>query len=249
MLKTCMTLTTLVVFPAIAFAQDGPGIDPLAIEIATGSSEYLADQPSMSVGWFVTYDDVLDGREKRTSVWTGESLLVRGEGYRASSFEGSEIRDYIYDGATFTVVFADQAEFTQLEMSGAFAELVEALDTTYGFTLPLSDVFDQSGAAAGLAGASEAVYLGEVLFGGEPAHHLAFRRYESDWELFISADAAKPVPLMMTGTNPYLQGWPKFQAVFYDWNFSPEVSKDSFSFTEPDGYARIELPKLGEVDQ
>lgn len=248
MIRSCLSALILAVIPADAFAHDSLGIDPLAIEIATTSSEYLAVQPSMSVGWLVTYDDVLDGREKRTSVWTGESLLVRGEGYRASSFEGSEIRDYIYDGATFTVVFADQAEFTQLEMSGGFAELVEALDTTYGFTLPLSDVFDQSGAAEGLAGASEAVYLGEVLFGGEPAHHLAFRRYEGDWELFISTDPAKPVPLMMTGTNPYLQGWPKFQAVFYGWNFSPEVSEESFNFSEPSGYARIDLPKIEEAN-
>ena len=249
MLKTLLTVGGLVATPIAVLAQDGPGIDQLAIEIATTSSSYLASQGSMSVGWFVTYDDVVDGREKRTAVWSGESLLVRGEGYRASSTEGTDIREYYYDGEVFTALFGDQAQFAQVETTGSFADLVQTLATSNDFTLPLSDVFDQSGAAEGLSAASEAVYLGEVLFGGVPAHHLAFRRYEADWELFISADDAQPVPLMMTGSNPYVQGWPKFQAVFYDWNFAPEVTEDSFRFSQPDGFEQIELPKVEEADQ
>ena len=249
MLKTILTIGSLVAMPLCVLAQEGPGIDPLAIEVATTSSEYLADQGSISVGWFVTYDDVHDGREKRTKIWSGESLLVRGEGYRASSTEGTEIREYYYDGAVFTALFGDQGQFAQIETSGDFASLVETLIDSYDFTLPLSDVFDQSGAAEGLAQASEAVYVGEVLVGGVAAHHLAFRRYEADWELFISADPSQPVPLMMTGSNPYLQGWPKFQAVFFDWNFAPEVTNDSFSFAQPEGFERIDLPKVEEADQ
>lgn len=247
--KTILAVGILVAAPIALLAQEGPGIDPVAIEIATTSSEYLADQGSMSMGWFVTYDEILDGREKRTNVWSGESLLVRGEGYRASSTEGTEIREYYYDGAVFTALFGDQGQFAQIETSGDFGSLVETLIDSYDFTLPLSDVFDQSGAAEGLAQASDAVYVGEVLFGGVAAHHLAFRRYEADWELFISADPAQPVPLMMTGSNPYVQGWPKFQAIFYDWNFSPDITSDSFSFAEPEGFERIELPSVEGAEQ
>lgn len=232
--------------PVPALAQDAPGIDPLALEIATASSEYLANQPRISVGWLVTYDEIEDGREKRTSVWAGDSYLMRGQGYRSSSTEGAEVRDYIFDGSTFTAVFADEEQYTQLDVTGDFGALVSELETTYAFSLPLAELFDQSGAVDGFAAATDAVYVGEVLFGSEPAHHLAFRSYSGDWEMWISADEARPVPLMMTGSTPYEHGWPKFQAIFYDWDFEAEAEKGVFAFVAPEGFEEFTLEPVEE---
>lgn len=241
------TVVSVTLPPCMAFAQEAPGIDPLAVEIAMASSSYLAQQPRLSVGWLVTYDEIEDGREKRTSVWAGDSLLVRGQGFRSSSTEGTEVRDYIFDGSAFTAVFADEAQFAQVDIPGDFAALVAELESTYDFPLPMAELFDQSGAAAGIAAATDAVYVGEVLFGFEAAHHLAFRGHSGDWEMWISTNQARPVPLMMTGSTPHQHGWPKFQAIFYDWDFEPVTEDGVFAFTSPEGFEEIELePVEGE---
>lgn len=245
-------LTFAIAMLAIALpasSQEGPGIDPKAIEIATGSSDYLASQPEISVGWFITYDALEDGREKRTIVWAGDSVIIREKGYRSSSVQGNEARDYLFDGTTFTAVFAGEAQYGSISVPGNFANLNTILLDRYGMELPLAEMFDQSGSGEGLAAASEAVYVGEVFFGDTTAHHLAFRRYEGDWEMWISTDPENPVPLMIAGSNPYQHGWPKFQAVFYDWNFTPDVPEGVFDFDPPEGFDEIELPAIKETAQ
>ena len=62
--------------------DDGPpAIDPLAVEIATRAVEHLSLQPDIVVGWFVSYDVVIDGREKVTHTRSGENRLARGKVY------------------------------------------------------------------------------------------------------------------------------------------------------------------------
>lgn len=230
-------------------AQDGPGIDPKAIEIAKASSDYLAGQSQISFGWFVTYDTIEDGREKRTSVWTGESAIVRGEGYRSSSIQGRDARDYVFDGTTFTAVFAGEGQFAQIEAPGSFEQLNATLLQDYALELPMADIIDQSGSAAGFVDLTDAVYVGEVFFGDQTAHHLAFRRYEGDWEMWISTDPANPVPLMISGADPYAHGWPKFNAVLFDWDFAAELGDAPFQFAAPESFEQITLTPVAELAQ
>ena len=249
-----MTRTSIITAVCVAmtlpvFAQEGPGIDPKAIEIAKASSDFLAGQAEIGVGWFVTYDELEDGREKRTTIWTGNSTIVRGEGYRASGVRGNEARDYLFDGETFTAVFAGEGQYGQIAAPSSFEGLNAELLDSYAIELPMAEIFDQSGSAEGFASTTDAVYVGEVFFGEDTAHHLAFRRYEGDWEMWISTDPDNPVPLMITGSDPYQHGWPKFQAVFFDWSFAPEISDGMFSFEAPDGFEEIELTPVAEADQ
>lgn len=242
-------LIGLTTIAAPALAQEGPGIDPKALQIALASSDYLAEQPQISFGWFVTYDTLENGREKRTTVWTGESAIVRGEGYRSSSVQGREARDYVFDGTTFTAVFAGEGQYGQIDAGGSFEQLNATLSQDYGLELPLAEVFDMSGSAEGFAEVTDAAYLGEVFFGDQTAHHLAFRRYEGDWEMWISTDSANPVPLMISGSNPYEHGWPKFNAVLFDWDFAADLGEDPFAFTPPEDFEEIELTPIAELAQ
>lgn len=139
---TLPIMLTVAALGTSVLAQERPGIDPKAIEIATASSEFLASEPQISVGWFITYDVIEDGREKRTTAWTGESALLRGEGYRSTSVQGDVVRDYLFDGTTFTTVFTGEAEYGQIDAAGSFEQLNAMLLQDYDIALPLADVFD-----------------------------------------------------------------------------------------------------------
>jgi hypothetical protein len=79
------TILTAAVIGNPAGAQDNealpPAIDPLAVNLALEAADFLARQPDISVGWFVSYDVVVDGREKITYNRSGTNVLSRGEGF------------------------------------------------------------------------------------------------------------------------------------------------------------------------
>lgn len=240
MLKYATTIFAIV-FGTSVVADARPSIDPRALEIVTESSDFLSAQASASVGWVITYDNIIDGRKKHTKVWTGSSTLVRGVGYKSTSSQGIRSQQNVYNGSTFSVAYADTQEYATVEIEGNFRAMVETLRDEYAFSIPMADVFDPSGSNEALEQISEAKYLGEVLFGDQVVHHVAFRRYEGDWQIWISANSARPVPVMIVGTDPYSLGWPQFQALLYDWSFDKKMVASDFEFPMPQGYSNIQL--------
>ena len=243
MLKYAVTLFAIV-FGSLAVADERPGIDPRALEIVAESSDFLSSRAGASVGWLITYDKIVDGRKKHTEVWTGSSVLVRGVGYKSTSSQGIRSQQNAYNGSNFSVAYADTQEYATVEIEGSFREMVDTLRDDYAFSIPMADVFDPSGADGALEQLTEAEYLGEVLFGDQVVHHVAFRRYEGDWQIWISTDSERPVPLMIVGTDPYSLGWPQFQALLYDWSFDLEMSASEFEFPKPQGYSNIQLQSV-----
>ena len=61
----------MLLLPSVPAAAEGPMLDAEAIELARASAEFLASRPAMSFNWFVSYDEVRDGREKLTYMRSG----------------------------------------------------------------------------------------------------------------------------------------------------------------------------------
>lgn len=246
------------VAPTDVFAQSNsetpPAIDPEAVEIAERAVEHLTLQPDVSVGWFVSYDVVIDGREKVTYTRSGENRLARGTGFYSYAESRDRLREYFFDGGTFWIHNIEDNAYAELPFAGQFDELVERIRIEYDIALPIWELMSRDGTGRILEGLEAAAYLGETRLAGRPAHHLAFATYDQDWQVWISTDEANPVIFSLVGTNPYEQGWPQYRAYFHDWDFSPSFEEGSFSFTPPDDAIRMALPKVqsaaaSELDQ
>jgi hypothetical protein len=225
-------------------AEQQPAIDKQAVDIAKASAHYLAKLPALQTGWFVTYDEVVDGREKITYVWSGTSALERGKGYRATSERGDGFREYVYDGKKFTVASLDAGYYANLDATGSFDALVTELQAEHGITLPVWEVFSADNADAFLNDIVEATYHGVTTVGGTPTHHLSFRSATEDRQMWIATDDKRPVPMMVVGTDPYQQGWPQYHAFFHQWDTAPKFAPNLFTFELTDSLRKVTLPKL-----
>ena len=88
-------------------------------------------------------------------------------------------------------------------------------------------------------------YNGKTLVAGRLAHHLSFRERDAHWQIWIAADEAEPVPLMLVGTDPYKQGWPQYHLFLYDWDFTNKAEPGRFfSFVPDDGLTQVEISRL-----
>jgi hypothetical protein len=69
-----------------------------------------------------------------------------------------------------------------------------------------------------------------------------------DWQIWVE-EGDRPLPRKVTITYKRLPGSPQFTAVISDWDFSPMLAEDFFTFRPPDGSSRIEfLPERAGSD-
>lgn len=232
----------------ISFGQSGedppPAVDPMAVEIAERAVDHLALQPHISLGWFVSFDVVIDGREKVTHTRSGENRLSRGTGFYSYAESRDRLREYFFDGGTFWIHNIEDNAYAELPFAGDFEELVERIRVEYDIALPIWELLSRDGTGRILEGLEAAAYLGETRLAGRPAHHLAFATYDQDWQVWISTDETNPLIYSLVGTNPYEQGWPQYRAYFHDWDFSPAFEDEAFTFLPPDDAIRMALPKV-----
>lgn len=229
-----------------AQAQEVPDLDPQAVEILTNATEFLANQESMSVDWFVSFDVIVDGREKITYARSGNNILVRGKGFYSYSEFGNDTREYFYDNENFQIHDVGDNAFVTAPFADGFDVLVDRIDAEYEIVLPIWQIMSSAPKAELLDDATDAAYLGTTRLEGRPAYHLAFSDYDRDWQIWISTDPDRPEILSMVGTDPYVQGWPQYRAYFSNWNFEPEVPDGVFTYVPDETAEQMTWPKLSE---
>ncbi|MEL6574880.1 MAG: DUF2092 domain-containing protein [Pseudomonadota bacterium] len=218
--------------------------EPDAEAIVLDSVEFLAGLPAFGFNWFVSYDVVDDGREKLTFTRSGSNLIVRGEGFSASSEEGFKLRDYYYDGETFTVSAPEEDFYASRKFDQGFEALVVALRERTDTVLPLWTIMAEDLPDRMVTGADLAAYVGLTRIGGVVAHHIAFAGYQEDWQIWIADDPDAPVPIYIVGTESDEKGWPQYRAWLSDWDLAPETTPEQFVFTPDENDLPAALPDL-----
>jgi hypothetical protein len=227
-------------------AEEVSAIDPVAADLVIQSTDFLAQQEHFGFTWFLTSDQVVDGREKITYIESGKIEMQRGDGFVARTERGGTYRDYYYDGSDFTVVSPNEQFYGSVAFKGTYEELVEAARESTGLILPLWTLLTSNLTDRLLAGVDAAEYLGTTLLAGNEVHHIAFSSYERDWQIWISTDDNMPLPLMIIGTESHAQGWPQFRVNLMDWDLSPSIDVSQFSYEPGEGMTPITLPFSGE---
>jgi hypothetical protein len=102
-------------------------------------------------------------------------------------------------------------------------------------------------------GVTSGFYVGLHEVRGVKCHHLAFTRDDIDLQVWVE-DSRSPLPRKLIITEKWVSGSPQFTALLSDWNLSPQLKKNLFTFMAPDKAQKIEFapvnssvpPKSGE---
>lgn len=223
-------------------AEDAETPDPVALVRA--SAEFLAGQAAFSFGWFAMDEEVPGGREKITHLGSGDHLFRRDTGFVARVERETERRDCYYDGRAFTVAAPEEGFYATVAYDGGLDSLIEGVREKTGTDIPFYALMMSNLPELMTADLASSAYVGLTRIAGREVHHLAFSDDGQDWQIWIAADEAAPLPLMIQTVDPYTQGWPTLTVHLLDWDLAPEAAPEAFAFVPAEGDTAAAFPRL-----
>ena len=129
-----------------------------------------------------------------------------------------------------------------------FDQLLEALRSGQGVSMPFGDLLLSDPYAALVAGVKEAKHIGRGVIDGVECEHLAFRNFDTDWQLWVEV-GARPIPRKMVITSKIVNNAPQYTLRVKSWKTSVQPAPDAFAFTPPAGAEKLRPDALIGLDE
>ena len=144
----------------------------------------------------------------------------------------------VLDGEEIWVYSAKENIYDTTRQPGDIDASLDFLAKQLGAPRQLRDFFSKDLTASLGSAVQSGYYVGESMISGVMCDHLALRSEKEDVQVWI-ARGAEPVPRRIVITYRQIEGQPQFWAQFTDWNFSPELSDTTFTFSPPEDAKRV----------
>jgi hypothetical protein len=99
-----------------------------------------------------------------------------------------------------------------------------------------------------VAEVEEAKYMGRGVIAGVECEHLAFRNFDTDWQLWVEV-GAKPFPRKLVITSKTLNSAPQYTVRIRSWKTGVEPAADAFTFVPPAAATKISPDALIDLDE
>lgn len=114
--------------------------------------------------------------------------------------------------------------------------------------LPGADLLVADPYAALAAGVLEAKYLGTGIVDGVSCEHLAFRNFDTDWQLWVQA-GDQPIPRKLVITSKTMNCAPQHTIHVKSFKGGVKPKAGAFTFVPPAGATQLEPEALIELDE
>jgi hypothetical protein len=243
-IRRLVFVTAIFVMPyQLAATAAEPVLSEDAARIMARMTDFIAGAPAFSL----ISDTGNEIRQKNGHVLEFGShltLAIQRPSQAIGRFESrnGDISNIVLDGMTLSIYGAidDNYFYDTTQQSGDIDSSLEFLANQLGVPRQLRDFFSKDLTALFGRAVQSGYYVGESTISGVVCDHLALRGDKEDVQVWI-ARGAEPVPRRIVITYRQIEGQPRFWAQFTEWNFSPELSDTTFTFSPPEGAERVRL--------
>ncbi len=233
----------------LAAALLGIGPPALAQEgDAKAMADYLGRQKTIELTFDSDIEVITPQLEKIQFTNSGGALLSRPDKLRAHREGGYSDVEMTFDGKTVSVLGKHLNAYAQFEGPGNVDQLIEALRAGHGIALPGADLLLSSPYDALVAGVMEAKHIGRGVIDGVECEHLAFRNFDTDWQLWVEI-GDRPIPRKLVITSKTINSAPQYRLRIKDWKTGIEPPPDAFSFMAPAGAEKLSPDALIDLDE
>ena len=159
---------------------------------------------------------------------------------RSAGFADAEMS---FDGKTLTILDKNLNKYTQIEIPGSFAHLVDVMRDKHGRPLPAADLLLSNSYDVLMEGVEDIKDLGSGVIGGVECDSLAFRSTEVDWQIWV-AQGDKPYPCRYVITSKRVPNGPSYSIQFSNWKTGKAVAKSGFEFKNASKASKVDFKDL-----
>lgn len=139
-----------------------------------------------------------------------------------------------YDGKNVTIMPTTAKIYTVIPASPSIDATLDLLKTKLEIHTPLRPFLSSDPDAILMDGVQSANEVGIVKVGDEQLLQLAFREPDADWQLWLTGP--KQVrPHRMSVIYKKIEGQPRVNIEFSDWNLNAQIPASAFLFSKPQG--------------
>ena len=249
-LLAVLTLILIVAFQLIAYGAETapatagePVLSQEASQILARMTDFIAAAPAFSLV-SDTGHEVMRKNGQLVEFGSRLTLTIQRPSQGIGRFESrnGEISIIVLDGKTLSVYVAieDIYVYDATQQPGDIDSSLEFLAKQMGVPRQLRNFFSKDLTASLGSAVKSGYYVGESMISGVLCDHLALRGEKEDLQVWI-ARGDEPVPRRIMITYRDLEGQPQFWAHFIEWDFSPDLSDTTFTFSPPKGAMRIDF--------
>jgi hypothetical protein len=229
--------------PAGVRAQ-GPAVDPEAVKLLRGMTDYMSGLRQFSVQAHNVFEDVLDSGHRVDYDLLGSVIVSRPNKLRVDRAAGPIEQVFFYDGKALTLYMPLEKVYATEPAPGTIEGLFDFARESLGLSMPIADLIYRNAFPLLMQDVTLAMVVGKVDIGGVRCHHLLFSRPGVDFQVWVTA-AGPPLPMKYVVTDTGTPELLSITTVMSDWNVAPAVNDARFSFKPPQGTKTIAFMKFG----
>ena len=216
--------------------------------ILKAMSDYVSSQKTIELTFDSDIEVITPQLEKIQFTNSGEALLSRPDKLRAHRVGGYVDVALFFDGKTVTVYGKHINGYAQFDAPGTVDQLIEVLRQGHGIALPFADLILSNSYNVLVAGVLEAKHIGRGVIDGRECEHLAFRNFDTDWQIWVEVGKS-PIPRKMVITSKTMNSAPQYTLRVKEWKTGVAPARDAFLFKAPTGAQKLSADALIDLDE
>ncbi|HEY1876798.1 MAG TPA: DUF2092 domain-containing protein [Rhizomicrobium sp.] len=229
----------LAILTGAADAAGTSNVDPEAVAALDKMGAYLRTLNSFAIKTDTLTDSVLDNGQKVQFAGNAEYKVRRPNGFAITVSDDRKVRQFLYDGKTFTVFSPRMGYYATVPAKPTIREVLAAAYDKFKIQMPLADLFRWGTDDDHRDDITSAVNVGYAKINGADADQYAFRQGKIDWQVWIQR-GDKPLPLKVVITDTSDNAMPEYAAVLH-WTPSASFNDATFAFNAPKGATPIKI--------
>lgn len=216
--------------------------------IVKSMSNYVGSLKTIDVSFDSDIEVVTPTLEKLQFTNSGDVQLTRPDKLRAHRVGGYADVSLFFDGKTASVLGNNINSYAQFDAVGSVDQLFHALREGRGIALPGADLLMTNSYDMLMADVTEAKYIGRGVVNGVECEHLAFRNFDTDWQLWVEV-GERPFPRKMVVTSKTINGAPQYTIRIKSWKGGEKHASDLFTFKPVAGMTKLDPNNLISLDE
>ncbi|HEX5006726.1 MAG TPA: DUF2092 domain-containing protein [Hyphomonadaceae bacterium] len=220
-------------------------LDPIALEALQKMVAHLGTLKNFEVTTRTTVDQIIPNGQKIQMDGGATYKVQRPNGFFIETRSDRRVRQFYYDGKTFTMFSPRMGFYAQVPAPGTISEVLQKLEDNYDVTVPLNDLFRWGSQPEDVKAIKSGMRVGYAKIGAFDCDQYAFRQADVDWQIWIER-GAKPLPRKVVITTLEDAAQPQY-VVYLDWNEVAAFDTAAFNFVPPKDASKIEITRVSDT--